>query len=467
MKQNVASIVPFLSILVLSSLISCSTNEAPSDAEKKAFTADLKKRTFEYFWDVVDTTTWQTDDRYPTRQFTSIAATGFALPGYIIGEKNGYITRDQSAGRTLKVLEWLWNSPQGPDSAGMAGYKGFYYHFHHYTSGARFKTVELSTVDTGLLMAGILASQGWYDRDTPVERRIRELADSLYLRVEWSWPFTPDGRLSMGWHPESGFIKATWNGYNEAMILLILAMGSPTYPIPENAWDVWCSSYLWDRFGGQEHLNFSPLFGHQYSQMFIDFRGIQDAFMREKGIDYFENSRRATLANRQYCIENPEGFVGYGPWRWGLTACDGPADESRLINGRNVIFRTYSARGVSKSYSFDDGTLAPTAAGGSIPFEPDLCIRTLMEMKKDFGSSLYKEYGFTDAFNLTYNFKQSSPDGWFDPDYIGIDQGPILIQLENYESGLIWELMKKSPYIKKGLRKAGFTGGWLDQPISD
>jgi hypothetical protein len=424
----------------------------------KEFTDELKERTFNYFWEVIDEGTWQTDDRYPTRNFTSVAATGFALPSYIIGVHNGYITREQGAERVHKVLDWLWNAPQGPDEEGMTGYKGFFYHFLNYGSGTRYKTVELSTIDTGLLMAGVLTAQSYFDGDNETEREIRSLADSLYLRVEWDWAMNDNPTMSMGWHPERGFIKAEWKGYNEAMVLLILALGSPQHPVHDNAWDVWTSTYDWEEFYGYEHVNFAPLFGHQYSQMFVDFRGIQDEYMKEKGIDYFENSRRATLANKAYCVANPGNFKGYGENIWGLTACDGPANQVRKIDGRSIQFKTYHARGAAKDDIRDDGTITPTAAGGSIPFAPEETLAALYEMKQKYGDQLYTKYGFLDAFNLTY-----SEEGWFNPDYIGIDQGPILIQLENLESGLIWETLKKNPYIIKGLQKAGFEGGWLDE----
>lgn len=457
-------------IVLLLALNACAGNQSESQSvasttppaidspEMKVFTEDLKQRTFQYFWDVVDEPTWQTDDRHPTKNFTSIAATGFALPAYIIGAENGYVTREAAAERTLNVLEWLWHSPQGPDAEGMTGYRGFYYHFLNYGSGSRYKNVELSTIDTSLLFGGILTSQSYFDGENPTETRIRELADSLYLRIEWPWAMDGKETVSMGWHPETGFIEAQWKGYNEAMILLVLGLGSPTHPLPDNAWDTWTSTYNWADYYGYEHVNFGPLFGHQYSQMFIDFRGINDQYMTEKGIDYFENSRRATLSNRAYAIDNPSGFKGYSENIWGLTASDGPFNEVRRYNGKNIQVRTYTARGAAADYLNDDGTIVPTAAGGSIPFAPEETLHALYTMKQQFGDQLYQKYGFLDSFNLTWH-----EEGWFNPDYIGIDQGPILIQLENYESGLIWDLFSKNPHVVRGLKRAGFSGGWLDE----
>lgn len=466
LRKLKSRIIPLIVLVFL--VLAGATNGGLLQAQRlvpESFTNDLKLRTFQYFWEVVDTITWQNDDRYPDKRFTSIASTGFGLTSYLIGVENGFITRDQATERVLKVLSWLQESPQGKDAAGVSGYRGFYYHFLNYQTGTRYRQVELSTIDTGLLMAGILACQSYFDLENPGEQKIRQLADELFLRVEWDWAMNNQPVMSMGWHPEKGFIPSSWTGYNEAMILLIMAMGSPTHPIPGSSWDEWCRSYEWGEFYGYEMVNFSPLFGHQYSHIYIDFRGVQDPYMRSKGIDYFENSRRATLANRAYCIDNPGGFAGYGDNVWGLTACDGPANTTHKYKNTAIRFFTYRARGASLLEVIDDGTLSPTAAGGSIPFAPAECLKALFTMKQKFGDRLYQQYGFKDAFNLSYTFSEDTSNGWFDPDYIGIDQGPILIQLENHETELVWNLMKKNKYILSGLEKAGFKGGWLDDKI--
>ncbi len=443
-------------------VVSCQNhNGKDSPKDRTEFLSDLKHRTFNYFWDQVDKPTWSIPDRYPTQMFTSITSTGFGLTAYIIGIENGYITRTQGAERVLNTLRWFWQSEQGPDSSGITGYKGFYYHFLSYGNGLRYRKTELSTIDTGLLMAGILSCQSYFDGKVTTEAEIRALADSLYRRVDWEWAMNGQNVMSMGYHPEEGFIKATWTGYNEAMVLLILALGSPTHPVGDSVWAEWCKTYDWDSFYGYDMVNFSPLFGHQYSQMYIDFRGIQDAYMRDRGIDYFENSRRATLGNRAYCTDNPGGFETYSQNIWGLTACDGPGRAQQMTDHGLKQFWTYRARGASAIDTIDDGTITPTAAGGSIPFAPGECISALMAMKEQFGDSLYQEYGFKDAFNMTY-IRQDGTKGWFDVDYIGIDQGPILIQTENYQSGLVWNIIKKNPYIVRGLKRAGFTGGWLE-----
>lgn len=449
-------------ILFFSVLFVCSCEKPAKEVnlQSKPFLDSLSRDTFGFFWELADTTTGNLPDRWPTPSFSSIASTGFGLTSYIIGVERGYITRQQAAERVLKTLLFFHHSPKGDASTGVTGYKGFFYHFIDMRKGDRFRDVELSTIDTGLLMMGFLSCQTYFDGNTETEKKIRDTSDALYQSVEWDWAMNGKEVMSMGWKPESGFLDATWQGYNEAMLLYILAIASPTHPIPTQTWKSWTKTYQWGTYYQQEHINFGPLFGHQYSHTWIDFKGVQDEYMSAKGIDYFENSRRATYANRAYCINNPGGYIGYGENVWGLTACDGPGNEGKV--NTNISFEGYSARGAAQWYVNDDGTIAPTAAGGSIPFAPEICIPALRQMKKQFGARLYGKYGFTDAFNLTIE-REGGEREWFDQDYLGIDQGPILIQLENYQSGFVWNLMKKNKYIVNGLKKAGFKGGWLKQ----
>lgn len=425
-------------------------------------TEELQRRTFLYFWELANGQNFQIPDRYPTENFSSIAATGFGLTSYLVGVNKKYITREQAVNRVLQTLRFLKKMPQGEAKSGVSGYRGFYYHFLNNDDATRFKSVELSSIDTGLLIAGILSVQVFFDKNNIEEKEIRELADFLYRRVEWDWMLNEEMKLSMGWHPEKGFIPHDWHGYNEAMILIIMAVGSPTHPIPAACWQKWCETYEWQEFQGMEFVNFDPLFGHQYSHMYIDFRGIQDEYMRKKGIDYFENSRRATLSNRAFCIENINGWEGYGENQWGLTACDGPAKGEPKKGKQGIQFRDYSARGASAIRVFDDGTIAPTAAGGSVPFAPEVCLPALKNMWENHYEDLVGEFGFKDAFNLSYTYGEDNKNGWFDKDYIGIDQGPILIQIENYQNEFVWNLIKQNAYILNGLEKAGFTGGWLE-----
>lgn len=435
------------------------------------FLEDLQERTFRWFWEQTDSEKGLTPDRAPSRTFSSIAAIGFGLTAYPIGVERGYITREQARERTLNTLRFFWNAPQDSTARGTTGYKGFFYHFLEFDTGERFQTNELSTIDTALLMGGILFAAEYFDQFNQKEAEIRAYADSLYRRVEWDWFQRDDGLITMAWRPERGFGGAAYEGYDEAMILYLLALASPTHPIDPKAWDAFTSTYRWEDFYGYEHVNFSPLFGHQYSHLWVDFRGIQDAYMRERGIDYFENSRRATYAQREYGIDNPRGFEGYSGEIWGWTASDGPANTIAEIDGESIQFRTYFARGVSALYIEDDGTIVPTAAGGSIPFAPEITIPALKAMHDRYGDHLYNEYGFRDAFNPTFRHVQGvetesghvDPElGWFDGDQLGIDQGAIVIMIENYRSGLVWDVMRKSDVIIRGLCRAGFSGGWLE-----
>jgi hypothetical protein len=452
-------------ILCLCILYACGTKSGIVHLKKheESFSVEeLKRRTFYYFWDLALKNNYQIPDRYPTLTFSSIAATGFGLTSYIVGIENKYITRSQGCQRVKKTLEVLWRLPQGEDASDISGHKGFFYHFLTLDDARRYKHTELSSIDTGLLMAGVLACMSYFDHDTPDDIEIRRLADALYRRVDWQWMMQTNGKMSMGWHPESGFIKSDWAGYNEAMILLIMAMGSPTHPIDKEAWQKWCETYKEDTFYGHRFIQFDPLFGHQYSHIWINFMGIKDEVNRRLGYDYTENSRRATLANREYCQYNPMRYVGYGSHQWGLTACDGPVHEKLIVDDKEIQFYDYRARGASSLQIIDDGTIAPTAAAGSFCFTPkesEACLRHLWNQYYD---KLVGKYGFKDAFNLTYK-NEKHPDGWFDVDYLGIDQGPILIQIQNHQNQLIWRIMQKNPYIIEGLKKAGFSGGWLDQ----
>ncbi|MEG3175534.1 glucoamylase family protein [Sphingomonas sp. RB3P16] len=437
-------------------------------APQDALIDDLQQRTFRYFWDTTDPVTGLAPDRWPTPSFASIAATGFALTAYPIGVANGWISRDQARVRTLATLRFFATAPQGPAPSGTAGHKGFFYHFLDMKSGTRFRQTELSTIDTALLLGGVLFAQSWFDSEHPDEKQIRAFADQIYAAVDWSW-FTPRAPfVSMGWHPESGYIPSDWNIYNESLMMYLLALGSPTHPLPPETWNAWTERFApsWSDRWGQPHLAFPPLFGHQYSQTWVDFRGIHDRFIASKGIDYFENSRRATYAQRDYAIANTGKFAAYGPEIWGLTACDGPGDFKATIDGVERSFYSYSARGPGDR---DDGTIAPTAALGSIAFAPEIVLPAAAAMHKRYGSAIYQRYGFLDSFNPTLttarpeiNQGRVEPGiGWIDRDYIGIDQGPILAMIENRRSGLIWRTMHRNAHLRRGLQRAGFSGGWL------
>lgn len=437
---------------------------------------NLQRRTFRYFWNTAHRKTALIPDRHPSPSFASIAAVGFGLTAYVIGAERGFVSRAQARNRTLRTLRFLANLPQGPEESGKAGYRGFFYHFLDMETGHRFETTELSTVDTALMLGGVLLAQTYFDRSTRQEREIRQYADQLYRAVDWRWSQARPPAISHGWRPETGYLRWDWRGYNEALLVYILALGSPTFPVDEDAWEAWTSTYknYWGTFSGQEFLSFGPIFGHQYSHVWVDFRGIQDAYMREKGIDYFENSRRAAYAQREYCRENPMRWRGYDSEIWGLTACDGPADVVKIYNGEERGFFTYAARATASTHVMDDGTIAPTASVGMIAFAPEIVIPTIRAFRSRFGEHLYQRYGFLDSVNPSFTFTDVPLQhgrlienvGWVASDYLGIDQGAIVAMIENYRSGLIWQIMRRNPYIRRGLERAGFTGGWLTNPAA-
>jgi hypothetical protein len=435
------------------------------------FFDDLEERTFRFFWETVNRRNGLVPDRWPTPAFCSIAAVGFGLTAYPIGVERGWCSRAEARDLTLTTLRFFWNAPQGPERTGRTGHKGFFYHFIDMESGLRFREVELSSVDTTILFMGILFAAQYFDGAHADEAEIRRLAHAIYARADWNF-FRTDGRkpVSMGWHPERGLIERNWDGYNEGMFVYILGLGAPEHPLPADSWSAWTAPYsgFWRGEGATRHLAFAPLFGHQYSHVWIDFRGIRDAPMRAAGFDYFENSRRATYANRAYCAANPMRWEGYSRDVWGLTACDGPGNFKLPFKGQEREFYGYAARGpLGQPDERDDGTIAPTAALGSLPFAPEIAIPCAEALRRQPG--LYAKYGFLDSFNPSFRYtdrklETGSVDpahGWVAKDYLGIDQGPILAQAANYRNDFVWSRMRACEPIRRGLKLAGFAGGWL------
>jgi len=437
------------------------------------FLSELEERTFRYFWETANPKNGLIPDRYPTPSFASIAAVGFGLTAYPIGVERQYITRVEARERVLATLKTFQRAPNE---------HGFFYHFMDMKTGARAGDSEVSTVDTALLLAGMLFCQSYFDAQHPHEVQIRKLVDEIYRRIDWTWAQPRPPVVALAWTPESGFSGIDWQGYNEAMLVYLLALGSPTHPISPQAWSMWTSTYdkHWGTLYDQTYLSFGPLFGHQYTHVWVDFRGIRDDYMRAHGMDYFENSRRATYTQRRYAIANPRHWQAYGKNIWGLSASDGPGGEERY-EGHDASFLTYAARGVGVGRIVDDGTIAPTAAISSLPFAPEIVLPATLELYHRFGSSIYSVYGFIDAFNASIHSPADAgqshehvPDtslrgegqqyaGWVDRDYVGIDEGPILAMIENYRSNLVWRVMRNGPYLRQGLERAGFSGGWLAQ----
>ena len=427
---------------------------APSDVRLDA----LQRGAFEYFLRETNPVTGLVADKSEPAAPASIAAVGFALAVYPVGVARAWMTRADAVARTLAILRFFTTSVQGaaPDAT---GYKGFYYHFLDMTSGARAGRCELSTVDTAFLLAGMLTAAAYFDQDDEDEHEIRTLSDALYRRVDWPWACNGGATVTHGWKPESGFLPYRWEGYDEAMIVYVLGLGSPTHPLSPESYAAWTNTYEWRSIYGYELIHGGPLFVHQYSHVWVDFREIQDAFTREKGIDYCENSRRATYVQREYAIRNPQGFAGYGPTFWGLTASDGPGNLTRRINGVDRTFFDYVARGIPDGP--DDGTIAPWAVAASLPFAPEIVLPTIWHLQ-DAYPQLVGEYCFRCSFNLTFPTEHDDGGGgWASPHHFGINLGPVVLMCENHRSGLPWRLMRECPYVADGLRRAGFSRGWL------
>ena len=443
------------------------------EAQRRAFDPlldELQQRTFDFFWQTANAANGLVPDRYPTPSPASIAAVGFALTAYPIGVERGWITRDQARERVLATLRFFYDAPQGQQPDGVAGYKGFFYHFLDMERGLRARHCELSTVDTALLLAGMLFCHDWFDGADDDEARIRQMVEVIYARVDWTWAQPRPPLIALGWMPEDGFIGLDWRGYDEGMIVYLLALGAPVHSIDASAWPAWCSTYdrSWGTYRGYEHLTFPPLFGHQFSHVWTDFRGIADPYMRARGIDYFENSRRATYSQQAYAIANPGGWKGYDDRVWGLSACDGPFNGSRDYAGSRRRFFGYAARGTGLTRTYDDGTIAPTAMVSSLPFAPEIVLPSLQEMMRRHGERIYSRFGLLDAFNLSFDYpvklaygRLVPGFGWVDNDYVGIDQGAVVAMIANDRDGLVWNVMRNNAYLVRGLRRAGFAGGWL------
>ncbi len=419
----------------------------------------LQRHAFEYFLRETNPANGLVADKSEPGSPASIAAVGFALAAYPVGVERGWMTRTDALARTLAVLRFFWASQQGTASDA-TGYKGFYYHFLDMKTGRRAGLCEVSTVDSTFLIAGMLVAAAYFDHDDEDEQAVRTLADALYRRADWAWACNGAATATHGWTPEGGFLPYRWRGYDEATLLYVLGLGSPTHPLPTESYTAWTSTYEWKTIYGYELLYGGPLFIHQYSHIWLDMRGIQDAFARDKGIDYCENSRRATYVQREYAIRNPLEFAGYGENFWGLTASDGPGWTTRRIKGIDRSFFSYAARGAP--YGPDDGTVAPWAVAASLPFAPEIVLPSLQHFQ-DVYPQVTGEYCFRCSFNLSFleEPQREGDAGWTSPYHFGINLGPVVLMFENYRSDFLWRLMRACPYVVNGLRRAGFTSGWL------
>jgi hypothetical protein len=411
---------------------------------------ELARSTFGFFQKHTDPHTGLVQDSTDPGGAASIAGCGLALACWPVAAERGWVTRAEARDRVRTLLRFLAEAPQGegPDAI---GYRGFFYHFLDPRTGRRWEGCELSTLDSALLIAGALTASAYFQGDLAPEREIRDHAEQLYRAVDWQWALRGE-LVSHGWKPERGFLPHVWTGYTEALFLYLLGLGSPTSPLPPESYTAWTRTYRWKKLYGHELVYAGPLFIHQLSHLWLDFRGIQDAYMRQRSIDYFENSRRATYVQREYAIRNPRGFAGYGPDCWGITASAGPGPVTRKPGGVPRRFYGYHARGVP--WGPDDGTLSAWAVATSLPFAPEIVLPALRYFHDELHDLTTDEEGYKSSFNLT--FRNGQRHGWTSEDHLSIDQGPVILMLENYRSGLVWRLLRDSPHLARGLERAGF-----------
>jgi hypothetical protein len=415
----------------------------------------LQHNAFEYFLQSANLGNGLVADTTRKGAPASIAVVGFALSVYPVGVERGWMTRADAALRTLTTLRWFWNSDQ-TGSAEATGYKGFFYHFLDMDTGRRVWRSEVSLIDTALFLAGALTAGTYFAGADPHEGEIRTLAEALYRRADWQWARTRTGTASHGWKPECGFLHYGWEGYTEGIILYVLGLGSPTHPLLQSGYDAWTATYQWENLYGYDFLYAGPLFIHQFSHAWIDFRGVRDSFMQEKKSDYFENSRQATYIQREYACRNPNEFEGYGANCWGLSAGDGPGNFTLRIDGRARRFAGYAARGVP--YGPDDGTVAPAAALASLPFAPEIALPAVRHFCTEH-PEIMDSGRMPSGFNST--LRDAAGRGWHSEGTFGLDQGIVVMMIENYRTQLIWKLMRQCPAIRNGMRHAGFIGSGL------
>lgn len=420
-------------MLALTGAAVASAQTASLSKEDDSFLEDLSRRCFQYFWELTDPDTGMTRGRAKAdgtpydpnrRDIGSIAVTGFGLAGLCIAAERGWVKPEEARTRVRNGLRFFaTHAPQE---------HGWFFHWMNVKEGRRTgvlesseKKSELSSIDTALLMGGALTARGYYQKDA----EIQTLATQIYERMDFPWMLNGDPLLlSHGWTPEDGFIKSRWGRYSEFTIIYLLAIGSPTHAIPAASW------YAWDRpvniYDNHQFIGLSPLFTHQYSHTFVDYRGRREK--RISKIDWFENSITATRAHRQFCIDLAADFPGYSTNIWGITS-------SNSATG-------YKAWGGPPRNKAIDGTVVPCAPAGSLMFTPDICVSALKAMKDRYGDKIYGRYGFTDAFY---------PGGWVSEDVLGLDTGITLLSAENLRSGNVWKWFMRNPEISRAMTAAG------------
>lgn len=385
---------------------------------------EIQRTSFDFFWNETGSKTGQVKDRAlanggDTRDFSSIAATGFGLTSLCIGDRRGFGKSPDILQRVRNTLRFLAND--------MPHEHGFFYHFIHMNTGERWEKCELSSVDTSILLCGVLTARQHFS-----DQEIKDLATKIYERVDWPWMLNGGLTLSMGWHPESGFLSARWEHYCELMMIYLLGIGSPTHPLSPDTWKAWTRPVI--KYQGLEYISGNdPIFTHQYSQAWFDFRKKRDAFT-----NYFENSVKATKAHKLFCLSLHDRFPDYSENLWGISASD-------YAKGYTAWGGPSADGGVLGPV---DGTIVPCATGGSLPFLYDDCMKVLRNIRGRYKEKGWTRYGLVDAFNpLT---------GWTDQDVLGIDLGITTLMAENHRTGFVWETFMKNPEAQSAMQKAGF-----------
>jgi hypothetical protein len=382
---------------------------------------DVERAAFLYFWEQGNPETGLVKDRSAVRGsdntvVASIAATGFGLTALCVGEQRGFVSRSEARGRAAAALRFLWKK--------LPTHRGFFYHFANVSTGERVWDSEISSVDTAILLCGILTCRQHFEEHSEISM----LAYDILERVDWTWLSEDTSLLPHGWTPEIGFLSYRWDYYSELMMMYLLGLGSTSHPLRVETWNAWKRTTF--EYDGLRYIgSFAPLFVHQYSQAWFDFRN-----KRDKYADYFENSRIATDVHRRFCVELAKQFPDYSDDLWGITSSDSA--------------RGYVVWGGPPATGPIDGTVVPSAAGGSLPFLPQATLRVLRTIKNRYSAGAWSRYGFVNAFNpLT---------GWYDKDVIGIDTGITMLMAENARTGFVWNTFMKNLEARRGMERAGF-----------
>ena len=390
-------------------------------AQDDQFLEDLQKANFQFFWEQADPQTGLVKDRcnvraQDTSKAASVAATGFGLTALCIGHQRGYVSLKEARDRALITMRCLNNR--------MPNHRGFFYHFANMQTGERVWDSEVSSIDTAILLCGVLTCRAYFRHS-----EVNVLASDIFNRVEWTWLSEDTTLLPHGWSPETGFLPYRWDLYSELMMMYLLGIGSSRHPLPPETWTAWKRTTF--EYEGLRYIgSFAPLFVHQYSQAWFDFRGKRDRY-----IDYFKNSIIATEVHRRFCIELRKRFPDYSDDFWGITSSDS--------------MYGYVAWGGPPEIGPVDGTVVPSAPAGSLPFMPHATLRVLRYIKDHYGSRAWCRYGFVNALNPLKN--------WFDEDVVGIDTGITMLMAENLRTGFVWNTFMQNPEAQRALDRAGFT----------